>query len=227
MAFQTLTTNYPEYCTRWSSDDKWIEIIQNNYNDNPSKEKEEELKISRANMIRATGAQWKTTMEDSTQTNQSGIFRHQYFVTFEVENDQGGMVAKRKQVTYLYAIQPGHDHPKKPRVAKVFRGEDKMDYCICGLEKRKRAEIEVGKTISATTNHQASINYYDTSTGIVGRQKIDKFHWLESRYHHSNYLEASWVDVVDTYTKMDCASLQRFSRSNNSASSSANPTSLL
>jgi hypothetical protein len=61
-AFQTLTTNYPEYRNRWISDDKWMEIIRNNYIDDPSKEKEEELKFSRANMIRAIGARWKTTI---------------------------------------------------------------------------------------------------------------------------------------------------------------------
>jgi hypothetical protein len=71
-AFQTLTTNYPESRNRWISDDKWMEIIQNNYIDDPSNEKEEELKFSRANMIRAIGARWKTTIEDFTQTNQVG-----------------------------------------------------------------------------------------------------------------------------------------------------------
>jgi hypothetical protein len=95
-AFQTLTTNYPEHCNRWISDDKWMEIIRNNYIDDPSKEKEEDLKFSRANMIRAIGARWKTTIEDFTQTNQSGIFRHRYFVSFEVENDKGGNDSKMK-----------------------------------------------------------------------------------------------------------------------------------
>ena len=73
------------------------------------------------------------------------------------------MVAKRRQVAYLYATKPGQDYPRKPRVAKVFKGEGEMDYCIGGLKKRKRAGGEVNKTISATTNHQASIDYYDTS----------------------------------------------------------------
>jgi hypothetical protein len=96
MAFQTLTANYPEYRNRWNSDDKWMEIIRNNYIDDPSKEKEEELKFTRENMIRAIGARWKTTIQDFTQTNQSGIFRHQYSLSFVVENDKGGMVAKKK-----------------------------------------------------------------------------------------------------------------------------------
>ncbi len=46
-AFQTLTTNYPEYHNRWISDEKWMKIIQNNYIDDPSKEKEEDLKFNR------------------------------------------------------------------------------------------------------------------------------------------------------------------------------------
>ena len=140
-----------------------MEIIRNNYIDDPSKEKEEELKFTRANMIRAIGARWKTTIQDFTQTNQSGIFRHRYFVSFVVESDKGEMVAKRRQVTYLYATKPGQDYPRKPRVDKVFKGKDEMDDCICGLKKGKRAEDEVDETISATTNHQVSIDYYDTS----------------------------------------------------------------
>jgi sarcosine oxidase delta subunit len=58
-AFLPLTTNYPEYRNRWISDDKWMEIIRNNDIDDPSKEKEEELVFSRANMIRAIAARWK------------------------------------------------------------------------------------------------------------------------------------------------------------------------
>jgi hypothetical protein len=104
-------------------------------------------------------------------TNQSEIFRHPYSVSFVVENDKGGMVAKRRQVTYLYAIKAGQDDPRKPKFAKVFTGKDEiMDDCIHGLKKRKRAEDEVNKTISATTN-QASIDYYDTSYWNSGRQK--------------------------------------------------------
>jgi hypothetical protein len=219
-AFQTLTTNYPEYCNRWISDDKWMEIIQNNCIDDPSKEKEEELKFSRANMIRAIGARWKTTIEDFTQTNQ---FRHRYFVSFEVENDKRGMVAKRRQVTCLYATKPGQDYPRKPRVAEVFKGEDEMDYCIRGLKKRKRAEDEVDKTMSATTNHQASIDYYDTSYWNSGRQKIYLCHWLESRYVtvwiyeyilcvRAIILKLHGLMLLIRTTKMDCANLQRFSK---------------
>jgi hypothetical protein len=67
-------------------------------------------------------------------------------------------------------------------------------------------------TISATTNHQASIDYYDTSywnsaeaknlfVPLVGELVLD---CLEKRIYslrQSNYLEASWVDVVDMYDK--------------------------
>ena len=73
-----------------------MEVIRNNYIDNPSKEKEEELHFSRQNMIRAIGARWKTTIEDFTQTNQSGIFRHRYAVSFVVENDKGWGGSKKK-----------------------------------------------------------------------------------------------------------------------------------
>jgi hypothetical protein len=190
-----------------------MEIIRNNYIDDPSKEKEEELKFSRANMIRAIGDRWKTTIEDFTHTtNQSGIFCHQHFVSFEVENDKEGMVAKRRQVTYLYATKPGQDYPRKPRVVEVFKGEGEMDYCIRGLKKRKRAEDEVDETISATTNHQASIDYYDTSYWNSGEAKHlfvppvgeSVSDCLEKRIYslrQSNYLKASWADVVDTYDK--------------------------
>jgi hypothetical protein len=61
--------------------------------ENPSKEKEEdELKFNRGNMVQAIGSRWKTDSQDLTPSNQSGIFRHQYSVTFEVENDEGEMV---------------------------------------------------------------------------------------------------------------------------------------
>ena len=120
-AFEKLTTRYPEYRNRWISDDKWMEIIRNNYIDNPSKEKEEELKFNRGNMVRAIGSRWKSTIEDFTPTNQRGVFRHRYYVSFEVEDDKGEMVSKRRQTTYYYATQAGKDHPKKPRVAEVFK----------------------------------------------------------------------------------------------------------
>jgi hypothetical protein len=58
-------------------------------------------------MVQAIGSRWKTEIQDFTPTNQSGIFRHRYSVTFEVENDEGEMISKRRQVTYLYATIPG------------------------------------------------------------------------------------------------------------------------
>jgi hypothetical protein len=64
-------------------------------------------------MIRAIGARWKTTIQDFTQTNQRGILLHRYSVSFVVEYDKEGMVAKRRQVTYLCATKPGHDYPRK------------------------------------------------------------------------------------------------------------------
>ena len=69
MAFETLTTKYPEYCNRWILDDKWIDIIRTNCFTPPSKEKGEELKFNRNNMVRAIGSQWQHTIEDSTPTN--------------------------------------------------------------------------------------------------------------------------------------------------------------
>jgi hypothetical protein len=71
-----------------------------------------------------------------------------------------------------YATIPGKDYPRKPRVSEVFKDEeDEMDDCIvCGLKKRKRAEDEVDKTISATTN-QALMDYYDTSHWNSGEAK--------------------------------------------------------
>jgi hypothetical protein len=51
------TCHGKKFCiNRWISDDKWIEIIWNNYIDNPSKEKEEELNFNRGNMLRAVGS---------------------------------------------------------------------------------------------------------------------------------------------------------------------------
>jgi hypothetical protein len=62
-AYETLTRKYPGYRNRWISDDKWLEIIRNNYIDNPSKEKEEELKFSRGNMVRAIGSKGKSAVQ--------------------------------------------------------------------------------------------------------------------------------------------------------------------
>jgi hypothetical protein len=238
-AFQTLTTNYPEYRNRWISYDKWMEIIQNNYIDDPSKEKEEELNFSRANMIRAIDGKWKTTIEDFTQTNQSGIFGHGYFVSFEVENNKGGVVAKRRKVTYLYATKPGQDYPRKPRVAEVFKGEDEMDYCIMrGLKREKELKMKSTKQFLLPPTIKLQLIIMILATGIVGRQKIYLFRWLESRYRtvwKNEYIlcvraiisKFHGLILLIRATKMDCASLQRFSRSDNSASSSAKPTFLL
>jgi hypothetical protein len=46
-------------------------------------------------MVRAIGSTWKTEIQDFTPTNQSGIFRHWYSVTFEVENDGGDGIKKK------------------------------------------------------------------------------------------------------------------------------------
>jgi hypothetical protein len=125
--YKMLASNYSEYGNRWILDDKWIEIIRSSYIDNPSKEKGDELKVNRGNMVRAIGYRWnKTEIQDFTPTYQSGIFRHCYSVTYEVKYDEGEMVSKERQVTYLYATIPGQDYPRKPRVAKVFKDEDEM-----------------------------------------------------------------------------------------------------
>jgi hypothetical protein len=51
---------YSEYPNRWISDTKKMEMIQNNFIENPSKEKEDELKFSKGNMVGAIGSRWKT-----------------------------------------------------------------------------------------------------------------------------------------------------------------------
>jgi len=58
MAYKSLTSKYPEYRNRWILDDKWMEIIRNNYIDNPSKEKEAGLKFLRRNLVKAIGSRW-------------------------------------------------------------------------------------------------------------------------------------------------------------------------
>jgi hypothetical protein len=68
-AYKTLTSNYSKYRNQWISDDKWMEIIRNNYIDNPSKEKEEKLKLNRGNMVRAIGSRWKTDIQEFTPIN--------------------------------------------------------------------------------------------------------------------------------------------------------------
>jgi hypothetical protein len=73
-AFETLATEHPVCRNRWIPDDKWIDVINTNYFTPPSKEKEEELKFSRENMVRAVGSRWQNTMEDFTLTNQNGTF---------------------------------------------------------------------------------------------------------------------------------------------------------
>jgi hypothetical protein len=86
-------------------------------------------------LVRAIGSRWKTTIQDFTPTNQSDIFRHQYSVTFEVKKDEGGMVSKRRRVSYLCATIPGQYYPRKPRVAEIFKDEDETDDHIRGLKK--------------------------------------------------------------------------------------------
>ena len=57
-AYEQLTSTYPEYRNPWISDEKWIEIIRNNYIENASKEREVELQFNRANMVEAIGSRW-------------------------------------------------------------------------------------------------------------------------------------------------------------------------
>ena len=148
-AFEMLTTKYPEYCNRWISDDKWIDIIQTYYFTPPSKEKEEKLKFNRKNMVRAIGSQWQHTIDDFTPTNQNSIFRHSYMVSC---NDEVGTKSIRRRASYFYATKPGRDYPTKPRVAEVFKDEEEMDNLINCLKKRKRAEDEVDQQIYVSTN---------------------------------------------------------------------------
>jgi hypothetical protein len=156
-----------------------MEIIRNNYIDDPSKEKAEVLTFTRENMIRAIGARWKTTIQDFTQTNQNGIFRHRYSVSFVVENDKGEMVAKRRQVTYLHATIPGKDYPRKPRVAEVFKDEDEMDDCTCGIKKRKRNKDQVDQFFCLQPATLPLI-FLILATGIADLPQNYLFRWLES-----------------------------------------------
>jgi hypothetical protein len=55
VAFETLATKHPEHRNRWISDDKWIDVIHTNNFALPSKEREEELKLGRKNMVKAVG----------------------------------------------------------------------------------------------------------------------------------------------------------------------------
>ena len=106
MAYKSLTSKYSEYRNRWISDDKWMEIIRNNYIDNPSKEKEAGIKFNRRNLVKAIGSRWGTTIDDFTETNQKGIFRHRYFVSCQVEDDEGKTKSSKIRVTYFYATIP-------------------------------------------------------------------------------------------------------------------------
>ena len=186
--YATLTTKYPEYRNRWISDGKWIEIIRNNYITNPSKEKEEELKFNRGNMVRAIGSRWKTTLQDFTPTNQSGIFRHQYSVTFEVDNDKGGTVSRRRRVTYLYATKPGQDYPRKPRVAEVFKDEDETDDRVRGLKKREVSAKGQDPTF-VHTMHSSTQN--KTSTTATTRQSTTMI-WLYFPVQSSTKKLSKW-----------------------------------
>jgi hypothetical protein len=73
-AFETLAAKHPEH-RDWILDDKWIDVIRNNCFAPPSKKKEEELKFSRKNTVRApVGSQWLHNTEDFTPKNQKACF---------------------------------------------------------------------------------------------------------------------------------------------------------
>jgi hypothetical protein len=134
----------------------------------------------------------------------------------------------------LYATRPGQEDPKQPRVAKVFKGEDEMDDCIRGLEKRKELKMKLMKQFLLPLTKLRLIIMI-LASGIVGRQEIYLVHWLESRYRTVWKSEFVLCVIAILHglmlsirmTKMGCASLQPFSRSSNSASSYAKPTFLL
>jgi hypothetical protein len=143
-------------------------------------------------------------------------------------------------VTYLYATIPGQDYdPRKPRVAEVFKDENETDdpaYVAYKREKEPKTKSTKGFCLQPTKLHLIILIL---TTGIADLPKNYLFHWLESP------LRTDWQDalilcgvipiilklhgwMLSIYmTKMDCASLQQFSISDNNASSYAKPTFLL
>jgi hypothetical protein len=83
------------------------------------------------------------------------------------------------------------------------------DHMLRGLKRRKRAKNEVGQIISAATN-KASYNYFDTTYWNSGDSKklfvplvgeLDCLASCTDSLHHCNYLEAAWLDIIETHDK--------------------------
>jgi hypothetical protein len=112
-----------------------------------------------------------------------------------------------------------------------------MDDFIPGLKRRKELKMKSTKPFLLPPTKLRFVVMI-LATGIVGRQKIYLFHWLESQYQpvwKNEFILCIKAIISKLHglmlsihmTKMDCASLQPFSRSDNSASSYAKPTFLL
>ena len=75
------TSQEGRYRNRWLTDQKWSELVHSHYfgkstgnvNAQEIKEAAEKMKFSRPNLIRSIGKKWGSTLDDFTETNQTGI----------------------------------------------------------------------------------------------------------------------------------------------------------
>jgi hypothetical protein len=219
-AFQK-TSQENRYQDRWLTDQKWSKLVHSHYfgkgtcNQDALKIKEsaEKMKFNRPNLIRSIGKKWAYTLDDFTETNQTGIFRH------IVHSASCPDTGTRRRVTFFYVTKPGKVI-KKPPEGHIFK-EDVQDHGTIGIRKRRRLLQTEEATEEATTNSNNSIESQ--------QRRIQQLLLLESRWHlpeykklfgakngeavdqcldrlialmaHANSKVNAWRDVIDTHDK--------------------------
>ncbi len=171
------------------------------------------MKFNRPNLIRSIGKKWAYTLDDFTETNQTGIFRH---IVHSLRCPDTGT---RRRVTFFHVTKPGKVI-KKPPEGHIFK-EDLQDHGTIGIRKRRRLLQTEEATEEATTNSNNSIESQ--------QRRIQQLLLLESRWHspeykklfgakngeavgqcldrlialmaHANSKVNAWRDVIDTHDK--------------------------
>jgi hypothetical protein len=228
------TSQESRYRDRWLTDQKWSELVHSHYfgkgttcNDEDArleiKEAAENMKFSRPNLIRSIGKKWAYTLDDFTETNQTGIFRH------TVHSANFPDTGSRRKMTFFHVTKPG-TVIKKPRGGHIFK-EDIQDHGTIGIRKRKQllqAEEATTNPEEAATNPEEAATTNSRNSIESPQTRIQQL-LLESRWHspeykklfgakngesvdqcldrrmalmaHANSKVDAWRDVIDTHDK--------------------------
>ncbi len=191
------TSQENRYQGRWLTDQKWSELVHSHYFGRGTstqhvleiKESAEKMKFNRSNLIRSIGKKWVETLDDFTETNRTGIFRH--IVQSAVCPNTG----TRRRVTFFHVTKPGKVI-KKPPEGHIFN-EDVQDHGTIGIRKQKQ-------NIEATTNPDEPTT--NSGNSIESQQgRLQRLLLLESTWHLPEYKKLFWAKNGESVDQcLDC-----------------------